>query len=558
MTDKELKAYLQSSYPAENESCEWKEFKNLKHTVSGAKGDDIISYASALANMEGGHLIIGVKDKSLEVVGIQEFDDYTADNIRLRILGKCPNLDSEGFQVEVLSTETTKTVWVFHIPKHQSRLPVYAHDKAWQRIHDSLVEMRPERLAAILAESIEVVDWSAQVVASAQLSDLNPAALAMARTKFKEKNQNSSFSRDIDDWDDLTLLDKAKVTIQGQMTRAALLLLGNPEASHFLLPHPAQITWKLESEEKDYRHFGPPFLLETTGVLQCIRNTKHKIFPDSQLLSTEVSKYDTRVILEGLHNCIAHQDYTRNARILVTERIDRLLFENDGSFFEGQPEDYFTGERTPRTYRNPWLAQAMVNMNMIDTMGHGIHSMILAQRRRYFPLPDFGQSKPGKVALEVYGHVIDENYSKLLLEHQDLELAKVILLDRVQKRQTITDEAAAMLRKVNLIEGRKPNYYVSAKIAEATDTKPSYTRNKGLDKAKLKAFVLQHLQKFGATPRTQLEELLFGMLPEGLSADKKRYKVKNLLTEMRVKDKNVHCIGKGINARWVTLRPTHK
>ena len=29
----------------------------------------MISYVSAIANMEGGHLLIGVKDKTLEIVG---------------------------------------------------------------------------------------------------------------------------------------------------------------------------------------------------------------------------------------------------------------------------------------------------------------------------------------------------------------------------------------------------------------------------------------------------------------------------------------------------------
>jgi ATP-dependent DNA helicase RecG len=70
MTENELIDLLRQHYPFENEACEWKECKNLRHSVSGSKGDDIISYISAIANMEGGHLIIGVQDKTLEIVGI--------------------------------------------------------------------------------------------------------------------------------------------------------------------------------------------------------------------------------------------------------------------------------------------------------------------------------------------------------------------------------------------------------------------------------------------------------------------------------------------------------
>jgi len=73
MTETQLQKYLQERYPQENEKCEWKEFKNLKHYIAGHEGDDIISYVSAIANMKGGHLVIGVKDQTLEIAGIQNF-----------------------------------------------------------------------------------------------------------------------------------------------------------------------------------------------------------------------------------------------------------------------------------------------------------------------------------------------------------------------------------------------------------------------------------------------------------------------------------------------------
>jgi len=93
MDERTLQLYLRTHYPKENAGCEWKKFKNLKHAVSGDKGGDVVSYLSAIANMEGGHLVIGVEDASLRIVGIQDFHDYTEDNIRHRLLGKCVNLD---------------------------------------------------------------------------------------------------------------------------------------------------------------------------------------------------------------------------------------------------------------------------------------------------------------------------------------------------------------------------------------------------------------------------------------------------------------------------------
>lgn len=552
MTEQELLTYLREHCPRENDSVEWKEFKHLKHAISGKAGEDLISYVSALANMEGGHLVMGVNNH-FQIVGIQDFHDYTPDNLRLRVLGRCPNLDSEGFGIEAFVTaDTGKTVWLVRIPKHKPRLPVYAHDKTWQRIADNLIDMRRERLDAILHEPVDLTDWSAQIVEGATLDDLDPAALQLAREKFAEKHRNVAFAADIAGWDRRTFLDKAKITIDGKITRTALLLLGKPETSHFL-PTLPQITWKLVGEEQAYEHFGLPFLLTTTQVLHRIRNIGYKLFPQNQLLAIEVSKYDTRVILEALHNCIAHQDYMLRSRILVTEKVDRLIFENAGRFFDGKPEDYFAGEHTPKRYRNPWLSQAMVNLNMIDTVGHGIHAMILAQRNRYFPLPDYSKSEQDKVVLEISGHVIDENYTRLLLEQRDLPLTTVVLLDRVQKKQPITDDAAAMLRKAGLIAGRKPNYFVEAHIAKATGGRSEYIRNRAFDDAHYKDMILAYLKKYGSASKQDLAGLILDKLSDVLDEKQKANKLRNLLYAMSKRDKTIEKSDKKRKGRWVLV-----
>jgi len=535
MTEKELNHYLQQYYPKESTSCEWKEFKNLKHFVKGHEGEDIISYVSAIANMEGGHLIIGVKDETLEITGIKEFYNNTPENIVLKILGQTPNLSSEGFYVEPFTTsDTDKTVWVFHIPKHQPRKPVLAHNKPWQRVENSLVRMRPEREQAILNEPLfNIDDWSAEICPEASIADLSDEAIAKAREKFKERNSRSPYYVEIDNWDNAKFLDKSKITIRGKITNTAILLLGKEESSHFFLPSIAEITWKLETEEKAYEHFGTPLLINTSKVLKNIRNVKYKFFPDNELLATTVNKYDTRTILEALHNCIAHQDYSLNSRIIVTEKIDKLIFSNAGNFFEGNPLEYSSGDKTPERYRNTWLANAMVNLGMIDRLGYGIHTMYLSQKNRYFPLPDYELSEPQKVVLHIHGHTIDENYSKLLIEKKDLPLSYVVLLDRIQKKLPVTDEAIKILKQSKLIEGRKPNYFIAAQFATTTDDKVTYIRNRAFDDAHYKEMILSYLKKFGEGNRSELENLIIPKLSEVLKEKQKKDKVKNLLQAMR-------------------------
>ena len=130
--------------------------------------------------------------------------------------------------------------------------------------------------------------------------------------------------------------------------------------------------------------FTIPFLKTTTELMLKIRNYRIKIYPHNSLIPAEIWKYDTRSILEGLHNCIAHQDYTKDERILVTEDKEKLTFENAGCFYEGDYEQYILGEKTPKKYRNPFLVKAMLNVKMIDSQGFGIHNMYMRQKRDIF------------------------------------------------------------------------------------------------------------------------------------------------------------------------------
>lgn len=79
--------------------------------------------------------------------------------------------------------------------------------------------------------------------------------------------------------------------------------------------------------EKDYEHFGPPFLLNVDAVYAKIRNLKYRYMLNSSLFSTEVTKYEPWVIREVLNNCIAHQDYELKGRISIVENSDDLLMD---------------------------------------------------------------------------------------------------------------------------------------------------------------------------------------------------------------------------------------
>jgi len=511
-------------------------------------------YFSALANeanlrnVERAWLVFGVDNASRKVVG----SDYREAQERLHNLkfqisqGSEPSITFR--EIHELPTEQGRVV-LFEIPAAPMGMPIAWKGHYYARAGESLTHLGLDKLDDIRGQ-VGDSDWSAQVLKGATLAHLDTGALARARESFAKKYANRFEPDEVARWTDGTFLDRAKLTQEGQITRTSLLLLGKEESVYLLSPHPVQMTWKLEGAERAYQHFGPPFLLNSTALYQKIRNVQLRILPDDQLLAIELAKYDQKIVLEALHNCIAHQDYTRNGRIVVTESADRLIFENEGAFFEGLPADYSSGNKTPRRYRNPFLVQAMAELNMIDTMGYGIYEMYSGQARRYFPMPDYDLSEPKVVKMTIHGSIVDPAYSRLLIQKTDLSLQEIFALDRVQKKLPLDEATVKHLRRAKLIEGHKPNLYVSATVATATATKADYIRTRAQDDEFYIKLVMDYLAKFGSASRKEIDTLLRDKLSDALDTRQKENKIGNLLTSMRQTEK-IRNSGSRKAPKWV-------
>ena len=539
MTELELQQYLLREYPQENARCEWKEFKNLKNSFCGDEKDDVISYVSAIANMEGGFLVVGVHDKTLEIVGTDTYN-YDRQKAILRLTDRCANLSSEGLDImEYITSDTQKKVWVIRIPKHLPKRPVYAHDKAWQRIEDSLVELTLERLNAILDEPLFTgSDWSAEIVPNATIDDLDEVAIAKARVMFKKVHSRIP-AEEVNAWSIPEFLSNAGVMIDGGITRAAIILLGKPVSVFKLRPAIVRVTWSLRDEKQDvvdYEHFTVPFILTVDLILAKVRNLTMREMPGGTLFPDVMQQYDDYSMREILHNCIAHQDYTLQERINLVENPGFLYYVNGGSFIPGTVQKALATHGPQRHYRNECLCNAMVNFNMIDIVGRGIRKIFNQQWERRFPMPDYEIDAAKKeVAVRLYGNAINEKYTKLLKENKDLSLEDCILLDAVQKGHRLSESDAKNLLERGLVEGEYPDLTISLSIARQTKQLPEYTKVKGLERDKIKQMALQFIQNAGeeGTKLDAILEYIKDVLPSTKSFEQKRRLLRYILEEMK-------------------------
>ncbi|MBW7899452.1 Divergent AAA domain protein [Candidatus Brocadiaceae bacterium B188] len=555
MTQEELKKLLDELRALPSET-EWLEFKGSKDDYNFNKLGKYFSALSNEANLKDklyGWLIFGIEDKTRDVIGSRYRPHRNElDSLKSEIANKTTNRIT-FMEIHELHLHEGRVI-MFQIPAAPKGIPIAWEGHYYGRDGQSIGALNLQEIEQI-RNQIKNFDWSAQICDGATIHDLNKDAIIKAREKYREKFPQKI--RNVNEWDDIIFLNKAKITIQNKITRTAIILLGKEESEHFLSPSIAKISWILKDEndlEKDYEHFGPPFLLNSDAVYSKIRNLKYRYLLKNTLFPTEITQYEPYVIREALHNCIAHQDYGLKGRITVVEKPDELLFANLGSFIPGSVEKVIEQDAPQEYYRNQFLVNAMVNLNMIDTIGSGIKKMFILQRNRYFPMPDYDLGEPDKVKVRIIGKVLDENYTKMLIDNTSLDIKIVIYLDKVQKRQRLTKDEFKTLKAQKLIEGRYPNLFVVAKIAAIAGDKASYIKNRAFDDEHYKKMILEFIKKYGNASRQDIDKLLIDKLSNVLDEKQKRNKIKNLIYEMSKKDRTIKNTGSYKKPIWILFK----
>jgi len=537
MTDNEIKNKLDElrNLPAENEIVEFKGSVNDNFSTS-----DIGKYFSALSNeanlknAECAWLVFGIEDKTKTIVGT----DYRNDQNRLNSLKKqiADSTTGNSSFLEIYSISSPARVIMFCIPPAPRGIPVAWKGHYYARNGESLAPLDLDKFERIRRQATNE-DWSKGICAGATINDLDEKAILRARELFKKRFPEDA--EEVDKWNDATFLNKAKVTIQGKITRTAIILLGKSESEHFISPAVAKIRWILKDSkgnEKDYLIQTCPFILTVDKIFSKIRNVTYRLEKRTTLYPEEVEQYSPDLIYEAINNCIAHQDYSLKGRINVVEKEDEIIFTNYGDFIPGSVENVIADDAPEERYRNDFLCSAMFNFRMVQTRGGGIRMMFNEQVRRFFPLPEYDLSN-NKVKVTVIGKVLDMEYASVLARDTDLTLEEIMMLDKVQKRKKLSQEELKHLKKKSLIEGVRPNIYISAKVAQKTGQKATYTKFKALDNSFYRELIIQALKDHKNLTRLDIDELIIDKLSDGLTFEKKKKKVENLLTYLRMKGK---------------------
>lgn len=536
-----------------NEEGECVEFKKAENNFDI---DKLGKYFSALGNeanlrnRQYGWIVFGIDDKTHNIVNTNFRYDNNFNEVKKQISDN--TTDGISF-IEIYTLNVnSKRVILFQVPAAAGN-PICWKGIAYSRIGESLTPLSQYKAEQIRATAN--YDWSRQVIRGASINNLDKDAINFAREQFKKKYEGRDIANEIDNMSDIEFLNKAKVTLNGEITYAAMILLGKNDDDYLLNGYNPRITWKLYDDFNviDYEHFGIPLIVTSIKAKDKIRNLRYRYMVNEiTLFPNEVDQYDNFILRELINNCIAHQNYNLKGAINIAEYKDKLIISNEGNFIPGTIENVLKVGFSSPYYRNQFLANAMVNLNMIDTVGSGIRRVFNIQRNKFFPLPDYDLSNPNRVIVTLYGKVIDEKYTKILCEKTNLDIESVILLDRVQKRYSITKEQCDYLKRENLIEGRYPNVYISSDIAKITDEKSRYMDTRGLDNSYYMDYIFEYIKTFGSADRDEINRLIKPKLPKSLSNTQANNKIRYLLGKLRDDGKIIN-VGNDRNSKWVLV-----
>jgi ATP-dependent DNA helicase RecG len=536
MSEQELNKILSDtiSFPAETEIVE---FKEAKESYDFGKIGKYFSALSNEANLKGkscAWLIFGV-DNNHEIVGSNyRSQRKDLDSLKKEIGDKTTQNISFMEIYELFKPEGR--VVMFQIPAAPQGIPVAFEGFYYGRLNESLVALNIEKIDRIRNQALNR-DWSRDIVPDATFAHLDKDAILYAREQYKLKHP--SLIDDVDSWDDITFLNKAKVMLDGKITNTAILLLGKDEASPLISPAIARITWILKDDPGDYEHFHTPFILTVEKALSRIRNLKYRHLGFNTLFPDEMYKYDNWVIREALYNCVAHQDYGKSGRIHLLEYKNELVFENVGGFIPDSVEEVIKFDGPQHYYRNPFLVEAMVNLNMIDIIGSGIKKMFAKQKERFFPMPDYDISDKTRTRVTITGEIINDNYAHQLKTRPELSLIDVIALDKVQRKQTVTGEEVNRLRELKLITGLPSalqiiGYYPVISYQE------------------YKQMILDLIIQKGSATRDDIVNLIMPTLSPDIPIEKRQRKISNITANLAYNDKQIKNISTSTKASvWV-------
>lgn len=522
------------------------EFKSDRSRFSD---EHLIEAIVGLANAQGGELWLGIEDNGTptglhpEHQALERLAGMVTARTSPSLMVEVTEIIYEGLKLARIAVPQARTTVCTKSGKYLRRrlrpdgtpenAPLYLHEQASR------------------ASSFGEIDYSARWVDGSSLSDFDP----LERERLRQSIERYGGDPHLLELDDEALEGALALTRTEDGVRkptlTGLLLIGREEALRRLVGTHEIAFQVLAQEAVEFNEIQRYPLLKAISWLETNfrpYNKEKEIQVD--LFRVPVPLVDMNAFREAIANAVVHRDYHELGAVHVRLEDDALVVSNPGGLMEGVTlANLLTTEPRPR---NPFLADAMKRIGIVERSGRGVDTIYRGMLRFGRPQPEY-MASTNKVVLRMATVDADTAFLKVVIDEQarigrtlpidslialaSLKDAKRLTLEEIAQKMhrdaTLAKKTVEALVEAGLVEAhgstpRTRSYTLSAQLYRAAGKQTEFTRQLGFSTIQHEQMILRHVREHGDIRRGQVVSLC------RVTPEQARVLLKNLKTDERL------------------------
>lgn len=472
----------------------------------------ILGYVVALANANGGYLVLGMEDAfPHKVVGTSQCENA---------LGKLENEIYKALQIPVdayeLFDEQNNRVVVVEIPRHPVGKALRFEDVPLWRSGEELIPMPDKVLFSILQETDP--DYSQAICEGVTIDDLDKEAIDILKEKYARKQNNPTFTSH----SDRQALSDLKLIEGNKVTNAAVLLVGKAEIIQQNFPQ-AKVQHEFRTTEGQERFdkrlsFVAPFYILIDQLWKAVNDRNGSVPVQEGAYMFDIPFFNEEVIREVINNAFAHRDYRLASEIVIKQYPTKLSVISPGGFPIGVTlENILTVSSTPR---NRLLADVLAATGIVERSGQGMDVIFRLTLSEGKQTPDYSKTNDYQVTAILSATVKDPGFALFiksiqqeLPENQKLSVFDVLTFCAIREgKQPKDKEIAKRLYSMGYLEKRGKTsairYILPRRYYELTGNQSEYSELTDWDDEQIWSVLFRYLKKYGTAKKTDIAKLI--------------------------------------------------
>lgn len=472
----------------------------------------ILGYVVALANANGGYLVLGMEDAfPHKVVGTSQCENA---------LGKLEKEIYKALQIPVdayeLFDEQNNRVVVVEIPRHPVGKALRFEDVPLWRSGEELIPMPDKVLFSILQETDP--DYSQAICEGVTIDDLDKEAIDILKEKYARKQNNPTFTS----LSDRQALSDLKLIEGNKVTNAAVLLVGKAEIIQQNFPQ-AKVQHEFRTTEGQERFdkrlsFVAPFYILIDQLWKAVNDRNGSVPVQEGAYMFDIPFFNEEVIREVINNAFAHRDYRLASEIVIKQYPTKLSVISPGGFPIGVTlENILTVSSTPR---NRLLADVLAATGIVERSGQGMDVIFRLTLSEGKQTPDYSKTNDYQVTAILSATVKDPGFALFiksiqqeLPENQKLSVFDVLTFCAIREgKQPKDKEIAKRLYSMGYLEKRGKTsairYILPRRYYELTGNQSEYSELTDWDDEQIWSVLFRYLKKYGTAKKTDIAKLI--------------------------------------------------